>query len=479
VRQTVDGIVAQLAQAPQLYFRERAGDVGHVGERILRSLTGSAVVFPKFEGPTILVASDLSPADAALLIRQPIEALVVSDGSATSHTAILARTLEIPAVVGVAEIMRLVGTGDLILVDALRGEVVLEPDEAERDRAEERSRRFKLFTGKLRARRGVRTETRDGARIDLSANIELPAEAAIAVEEGADGVGLYRTEFLYLDRETMPTEEEQLQVYSDVVRVLAPRPVIFRTYDLGGDKLPLSDRQPRGPNPALGLRAIRLALARPDLLRAQVRAVLRAAVYGPVKLMLPLVTCVDEVRQARALIESWRAELEVAGIDHRPVPIGIMIEVPSAVVMADVLARECDFFSVGTNDLVQYALALDRTNPQVAYLARTLDPAILRLLHMTVVSARMRELPITMCGDMASDPIALPLVLGLGFRSLSMPTGAIPLAREIIARVDTQEAHECSMRALACTTADEVEKLVVGRFRKTLGEVWSEQEIDH
>ncbi len=478
LRRTVDELVRQLEQAGSGYFRERAQDVEHVGQHIMRWLTDRASTMPAIDGPTILVAEDLSPTDAARLAHMPVVALVTDLGTATSHTAILARTLEIPTVVGVNEITRRVMDGDVVIVDALHGLAILDAEPEERERARERAVRYRRFTQQLRDKRVDVVATTDGLRVALHANVELPAEAALAAEAGAEGIGLYRTEFLYLDRLTAPTEDEQARVYSDVVEATSPRPVTFRTYDLGGDKLPESERLPRTLNPALGLRALRLSLSRPDLLRAQVRAILRASAHGPVRLMFPLVTTVDDLRRARAVVEDVRAELVAEGVEHDEVPVGIMVEVPSAALVAGALASECDFFSVGTNDLVQYTLALDRTNPQVAHLARPLDPAILRLLDMTARAAESAAIPLSMCGDMAADPFAIPIVVGLGYRTLSMPYAAIPLAREVVGRLSMEAAAEAAREALGYGDVAQVEALVAKRFDDALGDLWREEGIE-
>lgn len=478
LRRTVDDLVRQLEQAGSGYFRERAQDVEHVGQHIMRWLTPGGSPVPVIDGPTVLVAEDVSPTDAARLVGQPVLALVTELGTATSHTAILARTLEIPAVLGVSEVTRRVGDGDVVIVDALHGVVVLDAEADERSRAEERAARYHRFTQQLREKRVDVVSTTDGTRVELQANVELPAEVALAMASGAEGIGLYRTEFLYLDRLTPPTEDEQAVVYADVVKVTSPRPVTLRTYDLGGDKLPQSERLPRTLNPALGLRALRLLLARPDLLRSQVRAVLRASVHGPVRLMFPLVTTVDDFRRARSIVDEVRRELDASGIEHHEMPVGIMVEVPSAALLADTLAKECDFFSVGTNDLVQYTLALDRTNPQVAHLARSLDPAVLRLLDMTARGAEAAGIPLSMCGDMAADPFAIPIVVGLGYRVLSMPYGALPLAREVVGRITVEQAQQAAREALACGDFADVERLVLRHFADALGDLWREEGLE-
>jgi phosphoenolpyruvate-protein phosphotransferase (PTS system enzyme I) len=478
LRRTVELLKSRLRGSDSAYFRERSEDIEHVAQHILRHLTGSVDSFTPVESASVVVARDLSPADAARLLGSEVQGVVTAFGSATSHTAILARTLEIPAVVGVPGLLGLVDTGDGLIVDGLHGDVVIHPEGREADQARARGERYREFTGRLRGRRDEPSHTSDGEPVALLVNVELPAEAALAADEGAVGIGLYRTEFMYLDRPSLPTEEEQYKIYRDVVHVMGDRPVVFRTFDLGADKLPAGDRGAAAPNPALGLRALRLSLARPELLRAQIRAILRAAAEGTVEIMFPLVTTVGELRQARALVDACRTELQEGGVPHGPIRVGTMIEVPSAALMADALGAECDFFSVGTNDLVQYALALDRGNPEVAALAQVLDPAVLKLLDLTARAASKHRIPLTMCGDMAADPVALPIVLGLGYRRLSVPVSFIGLAREMVRRLSASDARRAAEEALALSTAGEVRHLVFERFGPALADLWEEQGIE-
>jgi len=476
LRRTVDELKAPLEQAGSGYFRERAADVEHVGEHIRRHLLGERSVLPPVDAPSILVASDLSPADAARLLRSKIRGLVTATGGATGHTALLARALEIPAVVGVVGVLAAVDAGEPAIVDGFSGEVVFRPDAEEVGRAASRASRHMTFVRGLRARHDSPDVTADGLPFEVWANIELPAEAALVAHDQAPGVGLYRTEFLYLGREEAPDEDEQTRVYTDVVSVLAPRPVVFRTFDLGGDKLP-AHAAPCA-NPALGLRAIRLSLVDPEFFRGQVRAILRAAAAGSAKLMFPLVSTLTELRDARALVDQCADDLEREGVAFSRVPIGLMIEVPSAALMAHALAAEADFFSVGTNDLVQYTLAVDRGDARVAGLARNLDPAVLRLLDMTARAADGASIGLSMCGDMASDPVALPVVLGLGYRRLSVALSARPLVREVARRVSLERARGVAEEALAAGTAEEVRALLISAFASDLGDLWREEGID-
>ncbi len=474
--QVTERIAERMRAASESYFRERAGDVKNVGERILRKLVGGPALLPQMAPDSVIVADDLGPADAALLLRSTACGIAIDLGSASSHTAILARALEIPAVVGARQLSRLVADDDLIIVDAFRGEVVLWPSQDEMASARARGERYRNFTRSLRERVARRLETADGTPLKLAANVELPAEAAVALQEGATGIGLYRTEFLYLDRAHPPDEEEQFKVYRDVAQVLSPRPVVFRTFDIGGDKLHgFSQSAADIVNPALGLRALRFGLERPDLLITQLRAMLRASDVGDVRIMFPLVSGVDELRRGRALVDQARAQLQAEGHSLGRVLIGCMIEVPSAVLMAVELARECDFFSVGTNDLVQYALAVDRANPSVATLASPLHPAVLRLLDMTSRAAHAAGIELAICGGMAADPLALPVLLGLGYEQLSVDVGYLPLARAIAERIEMPKARAAAARALACATTHEVKALLSEQFRASLGDLWAEQ----
>jgi phosphotransferase system enzyme I (PtsI) len=475
--QTIAKIAERMRGASEAYFRERAVDVENVGERILEQLTGNVARLPEVGPDRVIVADDLGPADALQLLQSTACGIAIDLGSASSHTAILARALDIPAVVGVRGLTRLVADDEIVVVDAFRGEIVVRPSDEEQELARARGARYRAFTRGLRGRPSHAPRARDGTEIQLDANIELPPEAALALLEGAAGIGLYRTEFLYLDRSQPPSEVEQAKVYTDVVQVLSPRPVVFRTFDIGGDKLHGHGRATDNVNPALGMRAIRLGLERPELLLTQLRAILRASTFGAVRVMFPLVTHVAELRRGRELLERARCELLDEGVDVASVEVGCMIEVPSAVLMADALARECDFFSVGTNDLVQYTLAVDRSNPSVAHLASSLHPAVLRLLEMTVAAGERAGIDVAMCGGMAGDLLALPLVLGFGFTHLSVDLSGLPIVRAALERIDLGSARAASRSALGLCTVEEVKRLVVERFRADLEELWVEHGV--
>jgi phosphotransferase system enzyme I (PtsI) len=448
------------------YIVERRHDVEFVCDRLLRELTGDVKqIVPRLEQPMVVIARDLSPADTASMVREPVIAFVTEIGSRTSHTALMARALEIPAVVGVADALSVVRTGDRVIVDGLRGEITIDPNEITVDEARARGARHVAFARGLLSARNQPCVTRDGEPVTLKANVELPAEAILALDHGAEGIGLYRTEFIYIDRSTLPTEDEQYELYRAVVEAVAPRPVTLRTFDIGGDKFASSFALPAEMNPALGLRAVRLALSRPDVFLTQLRAMLRASAHGDLRIMVPMVASVQELREVRRILDRAMQEVDAAGQARaKQVPLGIMVEVPSAVVMADVLAREAEFFSIGTNDLIQYTLAIDRANQALAPLASPFHPAILRMIRQASRAAGSRGVPVALCGAMASDPLAAVLLIGLGLRELSMEAAAIPEIKEALRRVTTADCERTAEAALALDTAEAVEDLVASAF---------------
>ncbi len=477
LEQAVTELKAPLEAASARYFRERAQDIVHVGQHILRHLRGRQDRLALPDREVILVATDLSPADAVRLLGDGrVLGLVTELGSSTSHTALLARALQVPAVVGTGALLdRIEGSEVTVIVDGLRGRVVLDPRDEERAYAEKRGERFRRFASELKKKADEPVASKDGVAVEILANIELPAEAVAARAHGARGVGLYRSEFVFLDRDEVPSEDEQVRVYADVVEICGGRPVTFRTFDLGGDKLPRSVRVQPGPNPALGMRAIRLMSARPELLRRQVRAILRAASVGTVGLMFPMVEGPSTFRVLRGLVEACASELDAEGVARGTPEVGAMIEIPSAALLARELAQEADFVSVGTNDLVQYTLAVDRGNADVAALADPLHPAVVRLLAHVVQCGAAADTPVTMCGDMAADPVALPVVLGLGFRRISLPTVSLPFAQELVRRVEIEALMQLAVEVLESTSAAATRGLVRERLGDTLGGLWAEQ----
>lgn len=461
----------QLRGAGDAYLAERSHDIEFIGERILGSFSGRqrAVSIPDLHEPAILVARDLSPAETAGLKREFVLALVTEVGTRTSHTAILARALDIPAVVGVGELLGRVGTGDRMIVDGLRGSVVLNPTEAQEEVAQARAERRRVYTKGLAARRDHPAQTACGVPIRLRANIELPNEAAIAMGEGAQGIGLYRTEFLYVDRTHPPSEQEQYEIYRQVLEQVAPLPVTLRTFDIGGDKFVSAFQVPQDMNPALGLRAIRLGLSRPETLLTQLRAMVRASVHGELRIMVPMVATLTELRAVHQLFGQAVRDVESRGLPHADrIPLGIMIEVPSAAVMAYELSLEADFLSIGTNDLVQYALAVDRTSHALAYLAKPQDPAILRLIAQVVDAGRHTETPVGVCGAMASDPLSAILLVGMGVRELSMEASALAEIKEAISRVTLADAEAVAREVRSKLSAAEVHSTLQAHFGEAL-----------
>lgn len=459
----VDEIAAHLAQAPDPYLSERSHDVRFVGDRILAVLSGqhSIVSLPDTGEPVVVVAHDLSPAETAELSRDRVLALVTEVGTRTSHTAIVARALEIPAVVGAVGAVSRIGNGDTVIVDGLRGRVIVSPGEEMLEASRRRADRYRALTSELRALHDRPATTRCGIHIHLRANIELPTEVDGALAHGAEGIGLYRTEFLYVDRPEPPTEEEQYEVYRRVVETVAPLPVTLRTFDIGGDKLAPSLHGPPGLNPALGVRAIRLGLAIPELLMTQLRAMVRASAHGRVQILIPMVATVGEFRAVQRMVYQAMDEIDARGLPRAAfIPCGCMIEVPSAAMMADELAREAAFLSIGTNDLVQYTLAVDRGRRELVTLASPFDPAVLRLIWRTARAGERQNRRVLACGAMASDPLAVLLLLGMGLRELSMEGAAIPELKEAISRVSMQELEQLADAALASSTAEEVERMV-------------------
>ncbi|MEZ4227037.1 MAG: phosphoenolpyruvate--protein phosphotransferase [Polyangiaceae bacterium] len=453
-------MVDQLQGVDDPYLAERGHDFEFIGDRLLMALSGKTgtTTSPRLDAPGIIVARDLSPAETATFDRGHVLAMATEVGTRTSHTAILARALEIPATVGVRGLLDIVGNGDRLIVDGTRGRVVVSPTDEMVEKAMRRVQRRAVHVRDLLQARDAPTATRCGTRIDLLANIELPGEAEIAMDMGAAGVGLYRTEFLYVDRSEPPSEAEQYETYARVLSVMSPRPVTLRTFDIGGDKFVSAFQMPKDMNPALGLRAIRLALSQPEIFKVQLRAMIRASAHGDLRVMIPMIASYSELVQARELFEEARREVAAAGHEHAAnIPLGIMVEVPSAALMADVLAESAEFFSIGTNDLVQYALAVDRTNRELASLATPFDPAILRLVRGVVLAAQARQRPVTVCGAMASDPLAAILLLGLGLRTLSLEASAIPKVKAAISRLDLAEAEAVTARALAARSAADVE----------------------
>jgi phosphotransferase system enzyme I (PtsI) len=419
--------------------------------------------------PVVVIAHDLTPSETAQLPRTVL-AFATESGGMTSHTAILAGSMEIPAVVGVGRLLTDVSGGDMVIVDGHQGAIILDPDRATLARYEEIRRAERAGGDRYTQLRSADPVTQDGVRIDLLGNIEFPSEAAHCLDRGADGVGLYRTEFLYVNKTTDPTEEEHFEAYREVLAALGPdKPVVIRTLDLGADKFSAASGAIAEKNPFLGLRSVRLCLANKGLFKTQLRAILRASVFGDVRVMFPMVSTVMELRQCRNLLMEVREDLEEAGIPFKPsIPIGTMIEVPSAAILADVLAKQVDFFSVGTNDLVQYTLAADRNNETVAGLYNPADPAVLRLIRTVVEAAGKAKVAVNVCGEMSGEPLYAPLLVGLGVRQMSATPRKIPEIKRVVRALTVPEAERVAHEALRMDTAREVTSFLREHMRRFL-----------
>ncbi|MCC6644490.1 MAG: phosphoenolpyruvate--protein phosphotransferase [Polyangiaceae bacterium] len=481
VSTAITDFARKLALQEDAYLRERSHDFEFVGERLILALTGatSTRALPPLEEPSVVIAHDLSSADLLSLDPKKILGVATEVGTKTSHTAIVARALGLPAVMGACGLVDNVVSGDAVVVDGLRGTVTLRPSEDTARSGLARGERHLALTRHLRSDAARPGALASGERVGLFANIEFAKEAGGAIEHGADGVGLYRTEFLYLGRTDLPSEEEQLEQFRRVLEVVDGRPVTLRTFDLGGDKPFGRLAPPPEPNPALGLRAVRLGLRHPDVLVAQLRAMIRASAFGDVRVMVPMIATLREWVDVRRLFSQALADVDREGSPRATrVPFGSMIEVPSAAVLSDALAQAAEFVSVGTNDLVQYTLAVDRTSPGLASLASHFDPAVLRLLSGVASSSSAAGCPASVCGAMAADPLAALLLVGLGFRALSMEPGAIPEVKEALSRVTLSEVTEAATGALRLTSADEIEHALAVSFAPRLFDLLSGDEAN-
>lgn len=438
------------------YLRERAKDLRDVTNRVLNNLLGKSEGSDQMKilEPCVLVAQDLTPSTTALFDRKFILGFVTDDGSKTSHTAILARSMNIPAVVGLQQFSTQVETGQYVLIDGYNGMVILNPTDQTLFEYGQLVQKQANLEDKLRDVKDQLPITLDGHRITLSANIEQPTDVELVKANGAEGVGLFRTEYLYLSRDTLPSEEEQYQAYRQVAAALKPNPVIIRTLDLGGDKFLSPLKLPPEMNPFLGWRAIRFCLQEKAIFYQQLRAILRASVEGNVKILYPMICCLDELLQANALLEECRNQLrkENQPMDEN-MEVGVMVEVPSAALITETLARYVDFFSIGTNDLIQYSLAVDRLNEKIAHLYEPTHPAIVRLIKMTVDAAHRHGIWVGVCGEMAGDPDLTPLLLGLGVDELSAANSLVPQIKYLIRRLNLAEAKELADFALQCESA--------------------------
>ncbi len=445
------------------YFRERQQDIDYVGRRLMDNLIGSPdISFSDIpDGEVILIVHDLSPAEVASIPREKSRGFVMEGGGETSHTAIISRALEIPAIFGLHGIFEDVDEGEMLILDGIKGVLIASPSKKELDQYRAIQKRYEALEKILLDEVDLPAETKDGFRINIEANMELIEEIPSLLDHGAEGIGLYRTEYLFLNRLDEPSEEEQYENYVAVLRQLGDRPVTIRTIDLGGDKLSIAQTYEVQQNPALGLRAIRLCLKELPLFKTQLRALLRASLHGHVRILLPMISNLDELRQVRKILKDVKKELDEKDEPYRKdVPVGIMIEVPSAVFMARELAQEADFFSIGTNDLIQYGLAIDRANEQVADLYNPYDPAILRMIGQVVSAAKEAGISVSICGELAGDPLAITLMVGFGLNSLSMNPISISRVKKLLRSITREQAEKILEEALSLESAADIERLL-------------------
>lgn len=472
LRSEVETIAEAFAEIDDPYLRSRGEDIREVGYRILRNLSKADYdSFGKIAPSSIIIAEEITPADTALMDPRQIGGFATVLGGAEGHTAIMARSLGLPAVLGVGDLLGGVGSGEMVIVDGSRGRVIVNPTKKRLADYRNLQRELDREARALSRLRDLPAITRDEQEVALQANLELPREAKQAVSVGAEGVGLLRTEFLYMNRADLPDVEEQTAVLEEIVGAMDGRPVTIRTLDVGGEKLAtaLGAQPSSGPNPALGLRAIRLSLKRPELLETQLTAILRAGTKGPVRILLPMISSVGEVRSVRKILGKLAQKLKKRGetiADPLP-PLGVMIEIPGAALAADALAQEADFFAIGTNDLTMYTLAIDRGEEQVAYLYNPLHPAVLRLIQFTVGAALRARKPLSLCGEIAGDPRFTALLLGLGVRELSMNAAALPRVKARVRQLDSQAS---ASRALAIMDQTDIGRIaaMLDDFNETL-----------
>ncbi|MDP2911320.1 MAG: phosphoenolpyruvate--protein phosphotransferase [Candidatus Omnitrophota bacterium] len=452
------------------YLKERTSDIEDVGKRILKNLIGAQEkTLSDLKEEVIVVAYDLSPSDTANMHKKNVKGFVTDIGGRTSHTAIMAKSLEIPAVVGLENVTARVKAGDILIVDGTDGIVLINPDKTVLKKYEAKQQKFVEFEKTLLGFKDTTATTLDGHRVEISANIELPNEVSSVIAHGAEGIGLYRTEFLYMNRSDVPDEDEQFEAYKKVTTMLPKKPVIIRTLDLGGDKFLSQLKFPHEMNPFLGWRAIRFCLAKPEVFKVQLRAILRASVFGKIKIMFPMISGLGELRQAIGVLEEAKQELRVKKISfNENIEVGAMIEIPSAALTCDLLAKEVDFFSIGTNDLIQYSLAVDRANEKIAYLYKPTHPAVLRLIKNIIDSGHKENIWVGMCGEMAAETGFVLILLGLGLDEFSMSPVLVPEMKYVISSVRFEDAKKVAEEAMKLSTGEEVETFTNKRLNELM-----------
>lgn len=452
------------------YLKSRVADISQVSEQIMRQLMGAQdIKISDIRMRVILVAHDLSPAETSQIQLEHIKGFVTDRGGRDSHTSIIAKSLNIPAVTGLGTATVNVQNDDILIVDGSTGQLIINPEEDTLFRYEERRAQYEQYRALITRESHLPSVTLDGHAMKLMANIELVEEVVSVRDNVAHGVGLFRTEFIYIDQKRFPTEEELFDRYREAVELITPQPVTIRTLDINGDKVLPYFKNINEENPALGLRAVRFSLQRPEIFLTQVRAILRAAAFGNIRLLIPMISCVEEIIEVRKLLD--RAIMDLTHeemVFNKDIPLGIMIEVPSAAIMADELAKHVDFFSIGTNDLIQYSLAIDRNNRQVAHLYRPLNPAVLRLIKMVVGAANRQNIIVTICGEMAGDPVNVPVLMGLGFTELSMNPGSIPVIKQVIRKLNYKDVCKTAKTVLSMDNTEEIYRFVQATYKDIL-----------
>jgi phosphotransferase system enzyme I (PtsI) len=473
LKKSLEEIRSAFIQVDDEYISNRVNDVENVVERILRNLSGDEQQsLSHINERVIIVAHDLSPGDTSELNTSKVMGFITDVGGRTSHAAIIAQALQIPVVVGLESATQLVGEGDLLIVDGNSGEVVINPDDDVIIEYQEKHLRHEKYKSSIARISHLPAVSLDGHPIVVKANMEFLEEVTAAREHGSEGIGLYRTEFLYLKSKELPTEEELFQDYREVAEIIAPEPVTIRTLDLGADKFASGYEIDREANPALGLRAIRFCLKEPEIFKRQLRAILRASHYGNVQLMFPMISGLQELLDAKEMMGKVKDDLDRENIEYdRSIKLGIMIEVPSAVIMAETLANHVDFFSIGTNDLIQYALAIDRVNEHLAYMYQPFHPALIQMIRQVVNAARDAGISVSVCGEMAGDPFCVCILLSLGINELSMNARAIPIIKKIIRTISIKEARADFEDIMRLSTAKEVREHVSNRMKTLVPEL--------
>jgi phosphotransferase system enzyme I (PtsI) len=472
VKDTVRKLSKSFDDIGDEYLKERKSDIDYIGERILRNILGrKRQDLSKIKEESIIVAHDLSPADTANLDVDVVMGFVTNSGGKTSHTAIMARALEIPSVVGLEKVTKEINSRDTIIVDGTIGVVIIRPTAETLRNYSEKKLRYEQLEKELFKYKDLPSETPDGYHITLLANIELVEELSSVLEYGAEGIGLYRTEFLYLNRKDLPSEEEHFNIYKKVIEKTSPHPVTLRTLDLGGDKFLSHIDLAEEMNPVMGLRAIRFCLKEVNIFKTQLRAILRSSAFGEIKVLFPMISGMQEILQIKKILKELKADLKREKIPFNPqIKIGIMIEIPSAATIADFLAKEVDFFSIGTNDLIQYTLAIDRVNEHVSYLYNPLHPSIIRIIKTVVEAAHSNGIEVVMCGEMAGEPLYLPVLLGLGIDKLSMNPLCILKVKKILRSISYHESQELLNAIDLFKTSAEIEKFVKKEMKKRFPE---------